>query len=173
MNLTSFHDLLFYFIITGVLGFLFAQQARQLSREQFMRKREEQQVSKLQFKLEQNEQKIKPSKIKITSAGKIELISSNDIYYCKADGDYVEIHLKAKKELLYSGNLKELEKQLPLTFLRVHRSFLVNMDYIISLKSIHSSNQKISSGSGILIMDGDNQVPVSRRIMPMVRSAIS
>jgi hypothetical protein len=172
-NLASFHDLLFYFIIAGVLGFLFFQQALKLSSEQIKRKKEEQQVLKLQFRLDQNEQKIKPNKIKITSSGKVELISSNNIYYCKADGDYVGLHLKNNKELLYSGNLKELEKQLPSTFLRVHRSYLVNMDYIVSLKSVNSNNQKILSGSGVLNLDGDNQVPVSRRIMPMVRRVIN
>lgn len=172
LTLSRFHDLLFYYIITAVLGFLFVQQALKLAKEQDKLKVEEQQVAKLQFKLEQNEQKVKPNKIKITSAGKIELISTADISYCKAAGDYVEVYLKDKKELLYSGNLKDLEKQLPTTFLRVHRSYIVNMDFIVSLKNTPSSKQKAASGSGLLLLEGSCEVPVSRRIMPTVRSAV-
>ncbi len=171
-TLVSFHDVLFYYVITGLLIFLFVQQALNYSKEQSLRKDEERQVSKLRFKLEQNEQRDKPNKIKITSAGKIDLISSNQIYYCKASGDYVEIYLKKGKELLFSGSLKELEKLLPTTFLRVHRSYIVNMNVISSLKSVNLSSQRNSKGSGSLLLDDSSEVPVSRRIMPMVRDAV-
>lgn len=169
-DLNRFHDLQFYYITTGMLGFLFIQRALMLAKEQQKRKYEEQQVAKLQLKLEQNQQKIKPNKLKINSAGKIELISTNEIAFCKASGDYVEIHLMNKREKLFSGNLKELEKQLPTTFLRVHRSYVVNVDVILCLrKQGVDSNQ----GSGSLELTSGHQVPVSRRIMPMVRSVIN
>lgn len=172
-NLNQFHDQIFYYIITCALCFLFIQQALKLSKEQASRKVEQQQVVKLQFKLDQNEQKIHPEKIKINSSGKIELISTDQITYCKASGDYVEVNLKDNKQLLYSGNLKELEKQLPTTFARVHRSYVVNMDLIVSLKSSISATQKISSGSGLLLLENGNDVPVSRRIMPKIRQALN
>jgi hypothetical protein len=173
MTLTRFHDILFYYIITAVLGFLFVQQALKLNREQFQRKIEQLQVAKLQFKLEQNQQKEQPKKININSAGKVELIDSEQIAYCKAAGDYVELYLDANKQILFSGNLKELESQLPSTFLRVHRSYLVNMDYIQSLSSKASHNQKKTvAGGGFLTLKGAYEVPVSRRIMPQVRNAI-
>lgn len=172
-NLNQFHDLFFYYIITGALCFLFIQQALKLNKEQTRRKAEQLQITKLQFKLDQNEQKTQPGKIKINSSGKIELISTDKIIYCKASGDYVEVNLKNDKQLLYSGNLKELEKQLPAIFSRVHRSYVVNMDLIVSLKSTLSNNQKGSSGSGLLLLENGNEVPVSRRIMPTVRNAIN
>lgn len=169
-DLNRFHDLQFYYFTTGVLGFLFIQRALMLSKEQAKRRYEEQQVAKLQLKLEQNQQKIKPNKIKINSAGKIELISTNEIAFCKAAGDYVEIHLMDKREKLFSGNLKELEKLLPTTFLRVHRSYVVNIDDVLCLKK-----QGAESGQGIgcLELTSGHQVPVSRRIMPMVRSVLN
>jgi LytTr DNA-binding domain len=169
-DLNRFHDLQFYYITTGVLGFLFVQRAFMLNREQRKRRYEEQQVAKLQLKLEQNQQKIKPNKIKINSAGKIELVSTNEIAFCKAAGDYVEIHLMDKREKLFSGNLKELEKLLPTTFLRVHRSYVVNIDDVLCLKK-----QGAESGQGIgcLELTSGHQVPVSRRIMPMVRSVLN
>ncbi len=172
-NLTRFHDLFFYYFITVMLGFLFVQQALKLSKEQFKRKEEEKQVAKLQFKLEQNLQATTPNNITISSAGKIELIPTNEISFCKAAGDYVEIIMKDKKERLFSGNLKELHGLLPSTFLRVHRSYIVNMDYIVSLESDTGHKNRTTSGSGLLLLKDDREVPVSRRIMPKVRNAIS
>ena len=165
ISLYSFHDILFYYMITGMLCFIFVLKARELSREQKKRQAEEKQVEKLQFKLEQNAQHEKPPKIKIISASKIELISTHLITFCKAAGDYVEINLLDKKQLLFSGNLKELESQLPKTFLRVHRSYIVNTDFINSLKN--------TAGSGSLLLQNGDQVPVSRRIMPMVRTVVT
>lgn len=172
INLGDFHDILFYYVITGILCFLLVQQALNLNREQKQRKAEQAQIAKLQFKLEQNQQKNQPRKIRINSAGKIELIASEQIAYCKAAGDYVDLFLKDKQQILFSGNLKELEMQLPQTFLRVHRSYLVNTDYIQSLSNKRTDLQKPPTGGGILLLSGGFEVPVSRRIMPMVRNAI-
>jgi large-conductance mechanosensitive channel len=61
MTLDSFHDILFNYIITAVLGFLFIQQALKLNRER-QRKLEQQHIAKLQFKLEQNQQQKRPRK---------------------------------------------------------------------------------------------------------------
>jgi len=160
LNIQNFHAFIYYCIISMILGFLFVQQAIKLNLEQSNRKEEQKLVAKLQFKISQNEQKTKPNKIKITTAGKLELVSSESIVFCKASGDYVEVHLTKGEQRLFSGSLKEMEKQLPETFLRVHRSYMVNMEFIKSL------------GSGILILTDGAEIPVSRRIMPMVRSEL-
>lgn len=167
LSLRTFHGILFYYITSGVLCFLFVQQARALSKEQTKRKQQQHQVAKLQFKLEQNDQKKAPHRLKVTSAGKLQVISSDTIVFCKASGDYVELHLHQQNQTLYSGTLKELEQQLPPTFIRVHRSYLVNMNFIQAL----NSDSRTSSG-GTLLLESGEQIPVSRRIMPMVREAV-
>lgn len=166
-----FHDSVFYYLISLVLGFLFVQQAQELSKEQARRKTEEQQVAKLQLKLDQLSQKQTPHKLKISSAGKVEFVSTDTLVYCKAAGDYTELFFSDQKTILYSGNLKELESQLPSTFLRVHRSYMVNTDCIAALE-ISTSQQNTPSSTGFLLMNNGEQVPVSRRILPMVRSAL-
>lgn len=171
LTLTSFHDLIFYYIITGVLIFLFVLQAKKLNQEQKEKEAEQALVAKLQFKLEQNQQQNEPSTIKINSVGKIELIASDQVVFCKAAGDYVEIHLKDHHQRLFTGSLKELESTLPNTFLRVHRSYLVNVEFICSLNT-KSSQQTESSGAGFLQLYDNMEVPVSRRIMPTVRNYI-
>jgi len=171
LTLTTFHDVLFYYIITGVLIFLFILQARKLNQEQKDKEAEQAMVSKLQLKLEQNQQKTAPSTIKINSAGKIEIITSDEIVFCKAAGDYVEMNLRNQQKRLFTGSLKELEASLPDTFLRVHRSYLVNVEFIRSLNT-KSSQQIDISGAGFLQLHDEMEVPVSRRIMPTVRNYI-
>ncbi|MBA6355041.1 MULTISPECIES: LytTR family DNA-binding domain-containing protein [unclassified Colwellia] len=171
LTLTTFHDVLFYYIITGVLILLFVLQAQKLNQEQKDKEAEQALVAKLQFKLEQNQQQTEPSTIKINSAGKIEIIASNQVVFCKAAGDYVEINLKDHQQRLFTGSLKELESSLPKTFLRVHRSYLVNVEFINSLNT-KSSHQTETSGAGFLQLHDAVEVPVSRRIMPTVRNYI-
>lgn len=172
LTINRFHDVLFYYIIAGVLIFLFVQQALKLNREQRERAAEQQLVAKLQTKLEQNQQETEPKNIKISSAGKIDIIASNTIMFCKAAGDYAEINLQDNKQILFSGNLKELETTLPNTFLRVHRSYLVNMKYIRSLHSKSIIKHSEQTAGGFLQLDNDLEVPVSRRIIPTVREFI-
>lgn len=172
LSLGRFHDSVFYYLISLVLGFLFVQQAQELSKEQARRKTEEQQVAKLQLKLDQLSQKQTPHKLKISSAGKVEFVSTDTLVYCKAAGDYTELFFSDQKSILYSGNLKELESQLPSTFLRVHRSYVVNTDCIAALEKTTASQQNTATSTGFLLMNNGEQVPVSRRILPMVRSAL-
>lgn len=171
LTLTAFHDVLFYYIIAGVLIFLFILQARKLSQEQKDKEAEQALVAKLQFKLEQNQQQTEPSTLKINSSGKIEIISSDKIVFCKAAGDYVEINLKNHQQRLFTGSLKELESTLPNTFLRVHRSYLVNVEYVHSLNT-KSLKQAKTAAAGYLQLGDEIEVPVSRRIMPTVRDVI-
>jgi len=103
--------------------------------------------------------------IQINSSGKMERVAINDILYCQASGDYVELHLISNRQLLFSGSLKKLAELMPANFIKVHRSYLVNLDCIRALKS--------DSGNGQLILTNDNTIPVSRRMMPRVRETIS
>ncbi len=172
LTFNIFHDMLFYYIITGMMTCLFVKQANELINEQAKRKKEEEQVSKLQFKLAQNQQQQTPTKLKITSAGKTELLPTDTIIYCKAAGDYVEIHLRDQQQSLYSGSLKSIESQLPSTFMKVHRSYIVNLDYILSIRTAKATVTSSTASNGFLLLKDGEEVPVSRRILPMVRGVI-
>ena len=102
--------------------------------------------------------------INIHSAGKIEKVATQDVFYCQASGDYVEIDLQSR-ELLFSGSLKGIAEQLLTIFVRVHRSYVVNLDKVTSLKR--------DGENGYLILSNDTQIPVSRRMMPQVRETFS
>ncbi|MCC2604546.1 LytR/AlgR family response regulator transcription factor [Planctobacterium marinum] len=165
---SSFHEFTHFVIIAVVLLVIFIQQASDYKKQQSQLNKESAQVAKLEFRLAQQSQYNTPTKLQLSSAGKLELIDTPDIAYCKASGDYVELHLKNHHEKLFSGSLKQLENLLPDTFLRVHRSYLVNLNEVTSLFSEKHSE----SPQHFLVLSSNQHVPVSRRLLPLVRDSL-
>lgn len=61
----------------------------------------------------------------------IEIVSTEDIIFCKSDSGYTTFHLTTGKKLLVSKGLKEYEKVLESAgFIRCHQSYLVNVAFI-------------------------------------------
>jgi two-component system LytT family response regulator len=61
-------------------------------------------------------------------------ISLGDIIYIEGMREYVRIHLSDGKSLMPLISLRVLENQLPSAyFIRVHRSYIVNMNKITSI----------------------------------------
>ncbi|MFD2201191.1 LytR/AlgR family response regulator transcription factor [Shivajiella indica] len=60
-------------------------------------------------------------------------ISFADLLYCEASGNYVTFHL-AKEKFLSRMTLSETEKLLPPSFIKTHRSFVVNPDFISKIE---------------------------------------
>lgn len=74
--------------------------------------------------------------IYIKSGYRIEKIEFNDILYIENQKDYVKFHLENVKEPLSSlMSLQSLEEKLPTKqFMRVHRSFIVNLDKVKTIE---------------------------------------
>ncbi|WP_026969857.1 LytR/AlgR family response regulator transcription factor [Algoriphagus terrigena] len=73
--------------------------------------------------------------LKIMDKGYLVPVPYTEIVYLKADGLYTKVFTKAKSYLV-RDILKGFEEKLPADkFLRVHKSFLVNMDYIASFNA--------------------------------------
>ncbi|WP_342086675.1 LytR/AlgR family response regulator transcription factor [Dyadobacter sp. OTU695] len=77
-------------------------------------------------------------------------IAYDDILYTEGLKDYVKVHLKSDpKPILSLTSLKALEEKLPASkFMRIHRSFIVNLD-------------KISAVTRNTIQIGATSIPVS------------
>jgi len=161
-----FLDTLFFYEVAALLLVLFVGQAFAFARERKQREDEQARSRQLEMALERAQQGESTSHLKISGAGKIDVVRTDEIAHCKGAGDYVEIWLKDGREILHSGSLAQLEENLPATFLRVHRSYLVNTNFIQSLT-------RENSGVGQLLLTTNSEIPVSRRIMPMVRNALS
>ncbi len=170
ITVSSFHSILFYYIITALMMTLLIKQAQELIANKAARADEQKQIAKLEFRLAQSKQHQAPPKLTLNSAGQTEILSTADIIFCKAAGDYVEIMLTENKQRLFCGSLRSLQLQLPDTFMKVHRSYLVNLDFVNALKSAVRSTD--STGGGSLIIDQHHSVPVSRRLLPQVREVV-
>ncbi|MEO9482956.1 MAG: LytTR family DNA-binding domain-containing protein [Ekhidna sp.] len=94
---------------------------------------------------------------KITSKhkGMITLIPVESIYWIESQGSFSKVHLEGKTELT-NLSVKQLEEVLdPGIFVRVHKSFMVNIDHIESLESYFH-------GEYILHLTNRSQVKLSR-----------
>jgi DNA-binding LytR/AlgR family response regulator len=88
----------------------------------------------------------------IKSDYKIARISVNSIIYIEGMREYVRIHFDNGKSLMPLMTLRLLEEQLPAErFMRVHRSYIVNLEKIISVE--HSR----------IVFDGKVYIPVSEQ----------
>lgn len=165
----AFLNAMFFYLVAALLLFLFAQQASALAREQQLRVALSSRAQQLEAALDQAQAQSQPpaqaQKLKIIDSGKIELVPTDQITHCSGAGDYVELHFADGRTRLHSGSLNDLEAELPPAFVRVHRSHIVNMAFVQSL-------EREASGVGRLFITTGKFVPVSRRIMPMVRRAI-
>ena len=64
-------------------------------------------------------------------------VNITDILYIEAERNYCRIHSK-NKEYLLAMTLKDMDDKLPnLHFLRVHRSFIVNLSHIDEIAKSH------------------------------------
>jgi two-component system, LytTR family, response regulator len=86
-------------------------------------------------------------RIVIKDGSKIEMIPFSDIHYLETYGDYVWIHTE-KAKYLKQKTMKEFENLLSSNFLRVHRSFLVNVSHIQKLELYEKNSYQLLLKNG-------------------------
>ncbi len=90
---------------------------------------------------------------------------NNEITYLEADINYTIFHLKNGKKMISSFTLKKYETDLQLNgFLRVHKSFLLNPQFI---KHFNQNGKK-----GTIQLTNGKILEVSRRKLTMVKKQI-
>lgn len=72
-------------------------------------------------------------KIPVVAAGGTELLDVGEVHYIQADGDYSRVHTY-DRSYLSTASLGELEERLGPRFARVHRSYLVNLAKVASVR---------------------------------------
>ncbi len=96
------------------------------------------------------DEKTSPDFIFIRVKSKLVKIKMTDLYYVEALKDYVVFHT-SKEEFTLHATTKDIEQKLPASqFVRVHRSFIVRVDRIVSLEQ----------SQGVLYLEG-NENPIS------------
>lgn len=96
-----------------------------------------------------------PKKIVIPSSDGMHIINVSDILRCESSSNYTQFVLKTGKNLLASKTLKEFDNMLSdHNFERIHKSHLVNMNYV---------KRYVQSDGGYVIMEDDSRIPVANR----------
>jgi len=90
-------------------------------------------------------------RILVRDRGRIFPLSLNEIEYLKADSKYTAIAARGQTFLVRIG-ISELEAQLdPTRFIRVHRSALVNLDFVDSMRADDQSQLLIQMRDGTML----------------------
>lgn len=98
----------------------------------------------------------KEKKIVLSEQDSIHILNSVDIIYCSSEGNYTTFFTTLPEDkIVISKNLKFFEDLLsPLGFIRVHNSYLVNINKIARYEK---------GDGGFLNMIGGAKIPVSQR----------
>ena len=95
------------------------------------------------------------NRIIFKSRGRILFLPVGDIRWIGAEGNYVRLSTASENHLLRE-TMAHLEERLdPRGFLRVHRSFIVNLKYVKEVR-------KEATGDSIVIMDSGHKVALGR-----------
>ncbi len=103
-------------------------------------------------------------KLIVRSEGKIVFIDHEDISYLEGYDYYVKIH--AQRTYLVKDSLKQIIRHLPTTFIRVHKSYIVNLTKVRTLEPIGHSEMLATLNDSI-------QVKVSRSYKTQLLEAFS
>ncbi|MFT3681041.1 MAG: LytTR family DNA-binding domain-containing protein [Ferruginibacter sp.] len=110
----------------------------------------------LQLLMDQLQNKEKQfTKIAVPTLEGFELIPADEVVSCEADDNYTHLFLKNKTKITASRSLKEMEEQLKEfpAFVRVHHSYIVNLNEVIKY---------IRGEGGYLVMTDGSTINVSR-----------
>lgn len=100
---------------------------------------------------------IHPCKISLPTSNGYRILNTSMILYCKADDNYTNLTTYNGETILVCRTLKAIEEMLPEeSFFRIHKSTLVNINYI------HSLNFK--NGYSLLLENGESlEIAVRRK----------
>jgi len=138
----------------------------QLAKERIREKEIQKTGTKLADLLEGLEKRVHPasgrapteeylSRFVVKSPGRVEIVSVEDVSWIEAQGNYVRLHGPEKSHFLRE-TMNGLERLLsPRLFIRIHRSTIVRMDRIRSLKPLESGDYQVT-------LDDGKQLVVSR-----------
>lgn len=93
-------------------------------------------------------------KISVSDAKGVHVLKVNDIMYCQSSGNYTTFSMKDRSEIIISKNLKYFETKLEVyNFVRIHKSYLVNIDHI---------QQILKEDDGMVLLSDETSLPLAK-----------
>lgn len=110
--------------------------------------------------LHRNIQQPDNPRIGLPTGDRIEFVDVKSIINCKGEGNYTHIYIEGNKHLLVAKTLVEFEELLQeFSFVRTHKSHLVNLKHVTAW---------LKTDGGMLQLSNGEKIAVSRRRKDMV-----
>lgn len=94
------------------------------------------------------------AKVALSFVDKTIFVRTDNIIYCRSDGNYTHIFIKDQKKQVLSKKIKEVEALInDPEFFRTHHSYLVNLSYV---------KEFVKSDGQYLVLEDGTSVPVAR-----------
>ena len=104
----------------------------------------------------------RPERFLVRKLGKEFLVAANDIEILQASGNYVNLRVRGREYPL-RATMAGIEPRLdPTRFVRVHRSYMVNLDCLAEI-------EPLETGDARLLMRDGTRIPCSRRYRAALR----
>ncbi|MEG3788559.1 LytTR family DNA-binding domain-containing protein [Lysobacter sp. CCNWLW3] len=104
----------------------------------------------------------RPERFLVRKLGKEFLIAAGEVEWLQASSNYVNLHLRGRDYPLRT-TMATIEAQLdPARFVRVHRSYMVNLDCVGEIEPLESGDARITMRDG-------TRIPCSRRYRGALR----
>lgn len=121
-------------------------------------------LSLYNYQKKENQEKtanhLKDNAIFIKTKTGLEKVNFNEILYVKSDNVYVDISLKNGKVYTTRATINDFQYKLSSCFLRIHRSYIINVDYLRSIN--HSS-----------VIIEDEEIPLGNKYKENLMSIIT
>jgi two-component system response regulator LytT len=99
--------------------------------------------------LEEEQFKLQKGALTVRSNRQISQIHYDNLLYIESLADYIKIHRESGPEVVSKEKISRIENELPDSFIRIHRSFIIN-------------KTKITSYSREAVVMGSIELPISR-----------
>lgn len=107
----------------------------------------------------------RPERFLIRKLGREFLIAANDIEWLQASGNYVNLRVRGHDYPLRSTLAGIEEKLDPARFVRIHRSYMVNLDQLASIEPLDTGDARIHMQDG-------TKLPCSRTYRTALRQRV-
>jgi hypothetical protein len=104
----------------------------------------------------------RPERFLVRKLGREFLLNAREIEWLQASGNYVNLRVRGRDYPLRSTMAAIEERLDPARFVRVHRSYLVNLDYLAEIEPLDTGDARLKRRDGAI-------VPCSRRYRAQLR----
>lgn len=106
----------------------------------------------------------RPERFLVRKLGNEFLVSARDIEWLEAAENYVNLHVRGRAYPLRSTMAAIQDRLDPQQFVRVHRSYIVNLGFLEQI-------EPLETGDARLVLKGGARIPCSRRYRAALRGA--